>query len=1183
MIIATAGHVDHGKTTLSDSLVSSNGLISSKLVGKVRFLDSNEEEQKRGITMHASAISLGFTLTTPHQQMQQAVPQEYLINLVDSPGHIDFSCDVSTATRLCDGALIVVDVVEGACTQTHAVVHKALKEGLWPCLVLNKIDRLVLELRLSPIDAFYQLRRVIENINALASTLVKSAVAMAVSSGQPVDREALEELWTFSPPKGNVVFASAYDCWGFSIQKFAAIWSKKLGLSRQILQKHMFDDFCLNPMTKKLTRYDPLSSSSAVAGDAPKPMFASLVLDPIWTLYETAVVEQDASKAAKMAARALGVQIEAREVSSREPRSTVQAIFRSWLPLADAVLRAVVKHLPSPCASQASSGRISGLLPSVFGDVKSHSAFPPATLQIMENIKACDATEESPVVVFVSKLVGIRAAELSRDDQRRLEQWRACSSSNDAPRTSGGEVDETLGFSGIPETSLAIARVFCGTLKPGCRLLVLNARHKPVEEMAIAWAESTVPVPSPESGVDVMVLEDPSLYLCLGPSVYPIASAVAGNIVGIWTPTLGDAVLKTATLSSSLAAPLLEPMTFQAKPMVRVAIEPVSHVHLARVNEGLRRLHRFDAAVEIGTDALGQRTIACLGELHLEQCVKLLVERFAGCEVLVSEPIVSLRETLVAPEEGGVDEGLEALQHFWRMKLPCAAATYKQVSAPRAGKPCTLVASSGALPPPWGDVVRDSDASSGLVRVVSNDTTAAITLRAVPLPRWVRSVFSMDTIADEDDEDDVAEGQIGVTISLGEAEQEERRIQKMQTVARLRSSLGNRHGGAALALDASALQACAAFASGLHRGSYAGKCSIASPEIDSATLDSDEILGDVMERLVTVSEDGSNVLMLSGRVDCLVWNDRVPLSRQHTENRETMDGGDEGNSAGDPGMLLTPTDTISLQQKNSLSGDDRDGGGDETGTTRDADFRQLWPVMQSAVMAAFDSVCQAGPLMGEPLQHVAVVVERIELCEEQVMAVVRRGSGVQGRGEFTTRQQNANGAGLRLNTGQFISEVAGGLRGALLTARLHVVEPVYRCGLQCDAAKLGDLYSVLARRRGSVVDEDVVEGTSLFVIQSFLPVLESFGFAQELLKKTSGAGTTPQLRFSHWNCIREDPFWVPTTDEERDEHGEVGSFNALSKDASWTRGLVTRVRRRKGLPVEEKVVVSAEKQRNLKR
>ena len=144
--ICILAHVDHGKTTLSDSLVCSNGVISSKLAGKLRYLDSTEEEQRRGITMHSSAISLIFDLeknpqqnpnqptgaptsidnhkTTPTtQQTNEAsqTPQEetkpivdrYLINLVDSPGHLDFSSDVSTAARLCDGALIVIDVLEG--------------------------------------------------------------------------------------------------------------------------------------------------------------------------------------------------------------------------------------------------------------------------------------------------------------------------------------------------------------------------------------------------------------------------------------------------------------------------------------------------------------------------------------------------------------------------------------------------------------------------------------------------------------------------------------------------------------------------------------------------------------------------------------------------------------------------------------------------------------------------------------------------------------------------------------------------------------------------------------------------------------------------------------------------------------------------------------------------------------
>ena len=161
-------HVDHGKTTLSDSLVCSNGVISPRLAGKLRYLDSTEEEQSRGITMHSSAISLFFELEKPQQntslvgiiedtsvQQPPAIVQtaeQYLVNLVDCPGHIDFSSDVSTATRLCDGALLVIDVLEGMCTQTHAVMHKALKERMTPCLVLNKIDRLCLEMKLSPVD-----------------------------------------------------------------------------------------------------------------------------------------------------------------------------------------------------------------------------------------------------------------------------------------------------------------------------------------------------------------------------------------------------------------------------------------------------------------------------------------------------------------------------------------------------------------------------------------------------------------------------------------------------------------------------------------------------------------------------------------------------------------------------------------------------------------------------------------------------------------------------------------------------------------------------------------------------------------------------------------------------------------------------------------------------------------------
>lgn len=299
-------HVDHGKTTLSDSLVSSNGIISAKLAGKLRYLDSTEEEQKRGITMHSSAISLLFRNEEKTAAADGAPVEEYLINLIDSPGHIDFSSDVSTATRLCDGALLVVDVLEGICTQTHAVVYKALKERMRPCLVLNKIDRLFIEMKLSTTEAFHHLKRVLEQVNALAYTLLKSELlrrneALGIDASEmEIEDDPLFEQWNFEPDKGNVIFCSALDCWGFGVPKFATLWAKRLEINRNVLRKYIFEDYGLNPTTKKIVKLD---TSRGVGEGEMKPMFAAMVLDPLWQLYEAALVQQDAAKTAELASK----------------------------------------------------------------------------------------------------------------------------------------------------------------------------------------------------------------------------------------------------------------------------------------------------------------------------------------------------------------------------------------------------------------------------------------------------------------------------------------------------------------------------------------------------------------------------------------------------------------------------------------------------------------------------------------------------------------------------------------------------------------------------------------------------------------------------------------------------------------------------------------------------------------
>ncbi|MFX1365700.1 MAG: GTP-binding protein [Promethearchaeota archaeon] len=189
------GHIDHGKTTLSDSLLSEAGFLSSDLAGEARALDFLEEEQRRGITMKSANISLYY-----EKSLEGYDP--FLINLVDTPGHLDFSGKVTRALRLVDGVVVVVDAVEEVITQSETVIKQALQEGVKPVLFINKIDRLIRELRLSDGEIKEKYIRIIKSFNTLIERFAT----------HPFNKK-----WKVSPLAGNVAFGSALHKWGFTL------------------------------------------------------------------------------------------------------------------------------------------------------------------------------------------------------------------------------------------------------------------------------------------------------------------------------------------------------------------------------------------------------------------------------------------------------------------------------------------------------------------------------------------------------------------------------------------------------------------------------------------------------------------------------------------------------------------------------------------------------------------------------------------------------------------------------------------------------------------------------------------------------------------------------------------------------------------------------------------------------
>eukprot|EP00592_Proboscia_alata_P026273 CAMPEP_0194447824 /NCGR_PEP_ID=MMETSP0176-20130528/129221_1 /TAXON_ID=216777 /ORGANISM="Proboscia alata, Strain PI-D3" /LENGTH=895 /DNA_ID=CAMNT_0039274727 /DNA_START=133 /DNA_END=2819 /DNA_ORIENTATION=- len=612
--MSVIAHVDHGKTTLTDSLVQKAGIISAKAAGGARYTDTRADEAERGITIKSTGISMFFEYDiekmAPEDAKKLALSEaeaieyekefekvaaadsnvritknSYLINLIDSPGHVDFSSEVTAALRVTDGALVVVDTIDGVCVQTETVLRQAIGERVKPVLMVNKVDRALLELQLPGEELYQAFCRSIESVNVIVATY---------------NDEALGDVQV-DPTQGTVAFGSGLHQWAFTLKKFAMTYSAKFGVPVEKMMGKLWGDwyfdaprktwttankdgsleraFCQFIATPITTLFDAIMNekhkkvktwTTANKDGSLERAFCQFIATPITTLFD-AIMNEKHKKVEKLL-KAIGVEMKGDE-KELVGKALLKRVMQKWLPAGDAVLEMIVLKLPSPHVAQAY--RVETLYNGPLDD---------ATAQA---IRTCDTSPGAPLCMYISKMV---------------------------PTSDKGRF-------------YAFGRVFSGTIATGQKVRIMGPNYVSGKKTEL-WVKNIQ-----------------RTLIMMGRYTEQVADVPAGNtcaLVGV-----DQYLLKSGTICTEADGCCIKTMKFSVSPVVRCAVEPKNSADLPKLVEGMKRLAKSDPMVLCYTEESGEHIIAASGELHMEICLQDLQNDFMGTEVKVSDPVVSFRETCI--------------------------------------------------------------------------------------------------------------------------------------------------------------------------------------------------------------------------------------------------------------------------------------------------------------------------------------------------------------------------------------------------------------------------------------------------------------------------------------------------------------------------------------------------------
>ncbi|UKZ73615.1 Elongation factor 2 [Trichoderma virens FT-333] len=347
--MSVIAHVDHGKSTLTDSLLAKAGIISTAKAGEARATDTRADEQERGITIKSTAISL-YGQLEDEEDIKDIVGQK--------------TDGLTAALRVTDGALVVVDTVEGVCVQTETVLRQALGERIKPVVIINKVDRALLELQISKEDLYQSFSRTIESVNVIISTYLD---------------KSLGDLQVY-PYKGTIAFGSGLHGWAFTVRQFAVRYAKKFGVDKNKMMERLWGDNYFNPHTKKWTK------SGTYEGKQLERAFNQFILDPIFKIFSAVMNFKKEEINTLLEKLQLTLTPEDRQ---KEGKQLLKAVMRTFLPAADSLLEMMILHLPSPVTAQ--RYRVETLYEGPMDD------------EAAIGIRDCDP--KGPLMLYVSKMV----------------------------------------------------------------------------------------------------------------------------------------------------------------------------------------------------------------------------------------------------------------------------------------------------------------------------------------------------------------------------------------------------------------------------------------------------------------------------------------------------------------------------------------------------------------------------------------------------------------------------------------------------------------------------------------------------------------------------------------------------------------------------------------------------------